>query len=183
VTIEAINEHIKLNKELEKHALSTDDIHKLVTVLINAKKYGIGGKEIADKLYNFKFLEWKDKELKDKRKKLSKRISKFTHPFIHREDCSFWYWAANYYKLPYVSAAMRLIEDIKICNKINGLKHELDRLSLQKYTLDQACSNQCQSLIALSKLKSYGLTEDRLLQLNNFLENNGYKDTRPNSDV
>ncbi len=56
VAVEAINEHIKLNKELEKHGLSTDDIHKLVTVLINAKRYGFDGKEISDKLYNFKFL-------------------------------------------------------------------------------------------------------------------------------
>ena len=48
-----------------------------MNVLINAKRYGFDGKEIADKLYDFKFLEWKDKELKDKHKKLSKRMSKF----------------------------------------------------------------------------------------------------------
>ncbi len=77
VAVEAIDEHIKLNKELEKHGLSTDNIHKLLTVLINAKRYGFDGKEIAEKLYYFKFLEWKEKKFKDKRKKLSKRISKF----------------------------------------------------------------------------------------------------------
>jgi hypothetical protein len=47
VAIESINEHIELNKELEKHGLSTDDIHKLLNVLINAKRYGFDGKEIA----------------------------------------------------------------------------------------------------------------------------------------
>jgi uncharacterized protein (UPF0335 family) len=57
VAIEAINEHIKLNEELEKHGLSTGDIHKLLNVLINAKKYGFDGKEIASKLYDIKFLE------------------------------------------------------------------------------------------------------------------------------
>ena len=38
------------------------------------------------------------------------------------------------------------------------------------------CSSQTESLITLAKLKSYGITEDRLLQLNNMLlENNEYK--------
>jgi hypothetical protein len=50
-------------------------------------------------------------------------------------------------------------------------------LYLQKYTVEQLCSSQSQALITLAKLKSYGLTEDRILQLNNLLlENNGYKD-------
>jgi hypothetical protein len=77
VAIENINEFLNLGEELEKHGLSTHDIHKLLNVLINAKKYRFDGKQIASKLYNFKFLEWKEKELKDKRKKLSRRISKY----------------------------------------------------------------------------------------------------------
>jgi hypothetical protein len=75
----------------------------------------------------------------------------------------------------FVSATMHLIEDIKKYNKINGLKKELSTLYLQKFALDEACSSQRQSLIALAKLKSHGLTEDRLLQLNNFLQDNAYK--------
>jgi hypothetical protein len=47
-----------------------------LNLLLNAKEYGFDGKEIADKLYNMQELEWKEKQLKDKRKKLSKRISK-----------------------------------------------------------------------------------------------------------
>jgi hypothetical protein len=41
VTVEAIDEHINLNEELEKHGLSTGDIHKLLNVLSNAKKLWI----------------------------------------------------------------------------------------------------------------------------------------------
>ncbi len=160
-----------------------------MTVLINAKRYGFDGKQIADKLYDFKFLEWKEKEFKDKHKKLSKQISKFKEliPFT-QEIASLGIGidellaleiaikeAAKYYNLPYVSAAMRLIDDIKTLNKINGLKRELDRLSLQKYAIDQVCSHQGQSLIALAKLKSHGITEARILELNNFLDNNRYK--------
>jgi hypothetical protein len=73
------------------------------------------------------------------------------------------------------------IDDIKSYNKINGLRRELDRLSLQKYALDQACLRQSQSLIALAKIKSYGITDERILELNNFLENNGLKDMNSNS--
>ena len=51
---------------------------------------------------------------------------------------------------------------------------KLTALQLQKYALGEACSCQSQSLVNLAKLQSYGLTEDRLLQLNNFLANNGY---------
>ena len=166
-----------------------------MNVLINAKRYGFDGKEIADKLYDFKFLEWKEKEFKDKRKKLSKRMSKFKDIVPLAEGIAALgiridellalevgiKEAAKYYNLPYVSAAMRLMDDIKTYNKINGLRRELDRLSLQKYALDNAFSQQTQSLIALAKLKCHGITEARILELNNFLENNEYKDTRPNT--
>ena len=66
------------------------------------------------------------------------------------------------------------IDDIKRYNKTNELKNDLERLLLQKYALDQALSHQSQSLIALANLKSHGITEERILQLNNLLENNGY---------
>jgi hypothetical protein len=48
-----------------------------LNLLSNAKKYGFDGKEIAAKLYNMQELEWNEKQLKDKYKKLSKKISKY----------------------------------------------------------------------------------------------------------
>ena len=52
---------------------------------------------------------------------------------------------------------------------------------MQKYTLNEAYSRESQALINLAKLKSYGLTEDKILQLNNLLEDDGIKDMKPNS--
>jgi hypothetical protein len=190
VTIEAINEHLKLKEQLDRHGVSMQDIDKLLKLLSNAKRYGFDGKEIAYKLYNIQELEWKEKELKDKCKKFSKRISKFKDVVPLTEDIAVWgigidellalkvgiNQAAKHYNLPPLAATLRLIDDIKKYNKINGLKEELSTLYLQKYTLDQAFSCQSQSLITLAKLKSYGLTEDRLLQLNNFLEKNAIKE-------
>jgi hypothetical protein len=189
MTIEAINEHLKLKEELDRHGVSMQDIDKLLKLLSNAKRYGFNGKELADKLYNMLELEWKEKELKNKSKKLSKTISKYKDVVPLTEDIAAWgigidellalkvgiNQAAKFYNLPPLAATLRLIDDIKKYNKINGLREELSALYLQKYTLDQACSRQSQSLIGLAKLKSYGLTEDRLLQLNNFLENMGMK--------
>src|SRR5919198_1417226 len=189
VSVEAINEHLKLSEELDKHGLSTNDVDKLLKLLVNSKKYGFDGKEIADKLYNMLELEWKEKQLKDKCKKLSKRISKYKDVVPLTEDIAAWgigidellvlkvgiNQAAKHYNFPPLGATLRLIDDIKKYNKINGLKRELWALSLQKYTINEACSSQSESLITLAKLKSYGLTEDRLLQLNNFLEDNAFK--------
>jgi hypothetical protein len=70
---------------------------------------------------------------------------------------------------------VRLIDDIEICNKINGLKRELDRLSLRKYALDQAFSRQGQSLAALAKLKSQGISEEQIISLGNMLQGNQIK--------
>jgi hypothetical protein len=66
-------------------------------------------------------------------------------------------------------------------DEYSDIKKELTALQLQKYALNEACSQQSQSLIALAKLKCNGITEARILELNNFLENNEYKDVRPNA--
>ena len=141
------------------------------------------------KLWNIQNLEWKEKELKDKCKKLSKRMSKFKDVLPLTENIAAAAInmnellalkiaidkAAKYYNLPFIGATMRLTEDIKKYNKINGLKEELSTLYLQKLAINKACSSQTESLITLVNLKSHGLTEDRILQLNHFLEKNGYE--------
>jgi hypothetical protein len=43
MTLEATDEHIKLNEELNKHGFSTKELDKLLNVLSNAKKYGFDG--------------------------------------------------------------------------------------------------------------------------------------------
>jgi hypothetical protein len=54
--------------------------------------------------------------------------------------------------------------------------NELMLATLQKYAIDRFFSNRSQVIMALMNLKSHGITEDRILQLNNLLENSGYKD-------
>jgi hypothetical protein len=90
--------------------------------------------------------------------------------------------AAELYGFPHSTAAVYVLNNLRDYNKKGQLKKELSSLYLQKYALVQACERQSQGLIALANLKSHGITEDRLLQLNNLLlENNGYKDLKSNS--
>jgi uncharacterized protein (UPF0335 family) len=47
VSIEAINEHLKLNEKLNEYNLSFHDIDKLLNVLVNAKENGFDAKKIV----------------------------------------------------------------------------------------------------------------------------------------
>jgi hypothetical protein len=50
------------------------------------------------------------------------------------------------------------------------LERELYELSLQKYAIIEFLSTHSQAIRALASLRSNGITEDRLIQLNNILE-------------
>ena len=75
--------------------------------------------------------------------------------------------AAKMYNSSFFDSTVRLIDDIKKYNKIDGLKKELSALYMQKYTLDQVCSSQNKSMRALINLQSRGITEDQLILSNN----------------
>jgi hypothetical protein len=196
VSIETINEHMKLNEKLNEYNLSFQDIDKLLNVLVNAKEYGFDAKNIVAKLRNVKRLENKENKLKDNCEALSKQADKYKGILplaqiiwdLHigkNELISFKIAvceAAETYGFPRSTAAVYVLNNLRDYNKKGQLKKELSSLYLQKYALVQACERQSQGLIALANLKSHGITEDRLLQLNNLLlENNGYKDLKSNS--
>jgi hypothetical protein len=88
---------------------------------------------------------------------------------------------AKQYNLPPYVAAFRLFNDITYYNKIGGLKKEVSRLFQQIFVVNGICANQNKAMMAMINLQSHGITEDRILQLNIFLENNGYKDMKLNS--
>jgi hypothetical protein len=82
--------------------------------------------------------------------------------------------AVETYDLTPSAAALRVINTIKAYNKKGQLEHELSELSLKRYAVNEFCSNRIQVITALMNLKSHGITEERLLYLNNSLEKNGY---------
>jgi hypothetical protein len=189
VNIQAINEHLALNEKLKQYGLSTQDIDKLLKILANAARYGFDGDRIASKLYDIQDLERKQRAMKNKCKGLSKQAARYNDLLALTEEIAAWgigieellalkvgiIQAAKYYNLPPLAATLRLIDDIIEYNKINGLRKEISALYLQKYTIEQAYSRKSQPLGALATLKSYGLTEERILQLSNFVEDNAFK--------
>ena len=67
-----------------------------------------------------------------------------------------------------------MINTIKGYNKKGQLEHDLSELSLKKYAVNEFSSNRIQVITALMNLKTHGITEERILCLNNLLQNSGY---------
>jgi len=67
-----------------------------------------------------------------------------------------------------------VINLIKYHTKKGQLKRELSELSLQKYAIERFCSSRSQIIMALMNLRGHGISEDRILYLNDLLEKNGY---------
>jgi hypothetical protein len=80
--------------------------------------------------------------------------------------------AAEQYNIPTFTAAFRLFNDIKDYNKLGDSKKQLAALCAQVYTVKQVCSHQNQAIVALVNLQGYGITEDDILNLNNYVERN-----------
>jgi hypothetical protein len=187
-TIETINEYLKLKEELDKYGISTQDIDKLLNLLVNAKEYGFDGKKIVGKLRKIKRLDKKEKGLENNCTILSRMLDEYKEivPLAKKivgmnigiNELLVFDNAVNQitkqYNLPPSVAASRLLNEIREYDKIGGMKREISRLCQQLIMVDGICTNRNKSVMAMLNLQSRGITEDRILYLNNFLENNGY---------
>ena len=196
VKIQAINEHLQLNEKLNEHSLSTQDIDKLLNLLVNAKEYGFDSKKFVGKLRSIKRLEKKQERLRNNCTIFAKQLTKYKEilplaELVHSmnisgsELISFKIAvneAAEQYCFPRSTAAVHVINNIRDYNKIGGVKKELNRLTTQVLAVDKIGFHQNKAMRAVINLQSRGITEERLLQLNSFLENNGYKDMKPNTE-
>ena len=163
MSVETINEHMKLNEKLNEYNLSFRDIDKLLNVLVNAKECGFDPKKIVGKLKKTQRLQNKEDRLKHQCEILSGQVKECNNvpPLAQKikamnidiNELLVFHTVVNQiakqYNLPPSVAAFRLIRDIRDYNKIGGLKKELSGLYLQKYALVQACARQ--ALTALAK--------------------------------
>jgi hypothetical protein len=194
VSIEAINEHIQLSEELSKHGLSTKDIHKLLNLLLAAKEYRYSPGKIVAKLRGIKHLENKENKLKTSCEMLSKKEAKYKEVIplaniildlhIGRSELISFKAAVNeaaqQYGFPASTAAFHVLNNIRDYNKIGGLKKELNNLLTQVFVVKEVCFRQNKSMMAMLNLQSRGITEDRILYMNNILNNNGIEDIKSN---
>ena len=160
-----------------------------MNVLVNAKENGFDGKKIVGKLRSIQLLEKKKDRLKNDCILLSKQLEEGMKvlPLAQKIVAlnidikqllvfdNIVNQLAKQYNLPPYVAALRLFNEIRDYDKIGRLKKEVSRLCQEIFVVNGICANQNQAFAALVKLQSRGITEDRILYLNNLLENNGYK--------
>jgi uncharacterized protein (UPF0335 family) len=182
VKVKTVNEHVKLTEKLDKHGLSTQDVNKLVKLVVNAKRYGFDVKKFVGKLSNIKEIEKREKGLRGNCVIFSKQAAKYKGIIplaqliydLHIDKSELISFkvvvneAAQIYGLTPSAAALRVINIVSDYNKRGQLKRELSELSLQKYAINKFCSRYSQVITAIMNLKSNGITEDTILQLNNF---------------
>jgi len=82
--------------------------------------------------------------------------------------------------LPFNRKVSRPFRDIRHYNKIGGMKSEISRLCQQLIMVDGICTNQNKAMRTILNLQSRGITEDRILYMNDILNNNGIKDMESN---
>jgi hypothetical protein len=193
LNIETINEYTRLNEKLNEYNLSFQDIDKLLNVLVNTKENGFDGKKIVAKLKKIRRLENKEDKLKHHCEILSEQMKgcnsilplaqKILALNIDINGILAFNTAINQiakeYGLPPSVAAFRLIRDIKDYNKIGGVRKELSTLCQQIFVVNGVWANQNKAMMAMLNLQSRGITEDRILQLNDLLDSNGYRDINP----
>jgi vacuolar-type H+-ATPase subunit I/STV1 len=189
VNIETLNEHIRLNEKLNEYNLSFRDIDKLVNVLINVKENGYDGEKIVARLRKIKRLQNKEEKLKHHCEILSTQVKECNNvlPLAQKiramnigiNELLVFDNAVNQiakqYNLPPSVAALRLLNEIRDYDKIGGMKRQISRLSQQLIVVDGICTNRNKAMRAVLNLQSRGISEHKILQLNNFLEDNAYK--------
>jgi hypothetical protein len=172
VSIETINEHMKLNEKLNEYNLSFQDIDKLLNVLVNANEYGFDGKKIVGKLKKIQRLQNKEDRLKHHCKVLSEQVKecnkilplaqKIVAMNINISELLAFDTAVNQiareYNLPISVAALRLFNNIRDYNKIGGLKKERDKLLTQVFAVKEWFFRQNKSMMAMLNLQSRGIT-------------------------
>ena len=160
-----------------------------------AKEYRYSPGKIVAKLRNIKRLENKEGKLRASCEALSKQADKYKEIIplaqliwdLHigkSELISFKIAineAAETYGLSPSAAALDVINLIKHHNKKGQLKKELSELIFQKYAISQFCSLYSQVIMTVLNLQTHGITEEQIISLNTFLENNRHKYMESNS--
>ena len=150
---------------------------------------GFDAKKFVGKLSNIKEIEKREKGLRGNCVIFSKQMAKYREIIplaqliydLHIDKSELISFkvavneAAQIYGLTPSAAALRVINVVSDYNKKGQLEHELSELNFQKYAINRFCSSHNQVIMSLINLQSHGITEDRILYLNNFLENNAFK--------
>jgi hypothetical protein len=62
-----------------------------------------------------------------------------------------------------------VIEDIEDYNRIGGIKNEISNVAMQRYAMNEICLPRNKAITSLLKLQNYGITDDEILNVCEFL--------------
>jgi hypothetical protein len=77
---------------------------------------------------------------------------------------------ADVEKIPLDAAAYRIAEDIRDYRQLGGLKQEHDKAIQQICVLNAIAANKQVALMSLIRLQSMGISEDQILNMDQFLQ-------------
>jgi hypothetical protein len=188
INIETIDEYIRVSEKLNEYGLSFHDTDKLLNVLTNSNENEFDGKKILANLRKIKRLDKKEQGLKnnctilsrvlDEYKEIVPLAKKIVAMNIGINELLVFDNAvqeiSKKYNLPPSVAASRLLNQIKDYDKIGGMKTEISRLAQQLIVVDGICTNRNKAMRAVLNLQSRGISEHRILYLNDLLQKNGY---------
>jgi hypothetical protein len=177
--VQTISEYTHLKEELSKYRLSTEDPTRLLSILRTIKQIGYEPNKIVARFSQIESLRQTEKGLKNNCKIIEERIARCQELLplseqiirlrigvdellaFHTAFCE----KAEMHNWSMESAAYRLIEDIQYYNKLGGMKKELSDLATKVFVMNQLSARQNNTIMALIKLQSQGVTEDQILSL------------------
>jgi hypothetical protein len=76
---------------------------------------------------------------------------------------------AQKHNLSISAAAYQVIEEIENYIRLGGLNKEISRLAVQIYAMNEICAPRNRAIRSLLKLQNYGITDDEILNVYEFL--------------
>jgi hypothetical protein len=172
-----------LDEELKKYGFSLESPRKLVSLLLKINQIGYDALKIVSFVARIKSLKQTERILKNNCTTLEARTTRYREVLpmcvqIMRLGIGFSEMVAFHTavikradsgNIPKESAAYRVMEEIENYERIGGLKNEISKLVMQKFTIDQICEQRNKAITSLIKLQSYGVADEEIFDIHEFL--------------
>jgi len=192
VDIQTIDQYKKLEEELYKYGLTMESPRKLISVLLRVNQLGYDSLKIVKELARIKSLKQTEMILKNSCKVLDSHASRYKEiiPFceqIKRMGIGFSELAAfhaavmkksDLEKIPYGNAAFGLMDGIDTSDKLFNAKKQLNDTWMQIQMTNLISARQNKAITSLIKLQSFGVTDEEILNIHDFLNGAHVENTR-----
>ena len=175
INIQTLNNYKKLEEQLNSQRLSMAEPQMLLSVLHAIRQIGYNPRKVVRELARIKSLS--------KLRALELRMAKYREILpLCQQIASFeigfpeflaFYSAvtkrADTENIQIHEAAFRLLQDIEDYNKLGDMKKHLYDTGMQIQMMNQIRARQNNTIMSLIRLQGYGLTDNEIINLNEFL--------------